>query len=217
MSYNYLFKLIVVGACSVGKTCLVDSWCNKQFRPEFVSTIGVEFAAKNIWIDNKHIKVHIWDTAGQEKFASIISTYYRGCAGAFLVFDVSRRKSFNKLNFWINEIKNNNSTKEDIPMIIIGTKTDKENRTVSREEGEAFAKSCGYGYIETSSKNNINTQESFELLIKKVNAKINDTDDKMPLPQGVREGAIKSKKKDNAEKTLRYCEDNTFTNCCCIN
>lgn len=211
MSYNYLVKLIVVGACAVGKTCLVDSWCNKPFRPEFISTIGVEFAAKNIYIDNKHIKVHIWDTAGQEKFATIISTYYRGCAGAYVVFDVSKRTSFNKLNFWIQEIKNNNSRKEEIPMVIVGAKTDKPKRMVSYEEAEAFAKANGYDYIETSSKKKINVEASFELLIEKINLKLNDAGDKMP--QGVREGAIKSKNlKHTNETKYRYCEND----CCCI-
>tara|TARA_B110000858_G_scaffold141594_1_gene160695 strand:- start:2886 stop:3536 length:651 start_codon:yes stop_codon:yes gene_type:complete len=215
MSYNYLFKLILVGACSVGKTCLVDAWCNRPFSSEFNSTIGVEFAAKNIIFDNHHIKMHLWDTAGQEKFANIISTYYRGCAGAFVVFDVTKRTSFNKLNYWIQEIKNNNKDDEDIPIVIIGTKIDKPNRNISFDEAKQFAEINGYQYIETSSKKHINTEESFELLVKLVYDKINHEEvDDNKLPQGIRRGAMKFKKLGDNKN--RDCNQDSWGSCCCI-
>jgi|SaaInlStandDraft_1057018.scaffolds.fasta_scaffold83970_3 Ras-related protein Rab-2A len=210
MSYNYLFKLIVVGKCGAGKTSLVDSWRGRYFNPEFNPTIGVEFAAKNVIINNKQIKIHLWDTAGQEKFASIISTYYRGCAGAFIVFDVSNRSGFNNLNYWIQEIKNNNNNKQGIPMIIIGTKIDKKDRKVSFEEAEEFAEINGCQYIETSSKNLINVEDAFELLVKQVYLTI-DTND--TLPQGIKKGALKSKYDD--EKN-RYCDEDAWSSCCCV-
>ncbi|KAB5551451.1 hypothetical protein DKX38_008762 [Salix brachista] len=90
MSYAYLFKYIIIGDTGVGKSCLLLQFTDKRFQPVHDLTIGVEFGARMITIDNKPIKLQIWDTAGQESFRSITRSYYRGAAGALLVYDITR-------------------------------------------------------------------------------------------------------------------------------
>merc|ERR1711887_520527 len=92
MSYAYLFKYIIIGDTGVGKSCLLLQFTDKRFQPVHDLTIGVEFGARMITIDNKQIKLQIWDTAGQESFRSITRSYYRGAAGALLVYDITRRR-----------------------------------------------------------------------------------------------------------------------------
>ena len=90
MSYDYLFKMIFVGDTNVGKTAIANRLSRNRFDCHYDATIGVDFSSLTLDIDEKRIKTHIWDTAGQECFSSIITTYYRGVAGAILVFDVGR-------------------------------------------------------------------------------------------------------------------------------
>src|SRR6185437_16703943 len=90
MSYAYLFKYIIVGDTAVGKSCLLLQFTDKRFQPVHDLTIGVEFGSRTIVLDGQQIKLQIWDTAGQEKFRSITRSYYRGAAGALLVYDITR-------------------------------------------------------------------------------------------------------------------------------
>ncbi|GAM27307.1 hypothetical protein SAMD00019534_104820 [Acytostelium subglobosum LB1] len=133
--YAFLFKYIVIGDTGVGKSCLLLQFTDKRFQPVHDLTIGVEFGARMINIDNKPIKLQIWDTAGQESFRSITRSYYRGSAGALLVYDITRRETFDHLTCWLKEARyyaNNNMT-----IILIGNKSDLEQkRAVSYEEGE---------------------------------------------------------------------------------
>ena len=202
MSYNYLFKLIVVGKENVGKTCLVDTWCGRPFRAAFESTVGVDFDAKRVLIDGDVIKNHIWDITGQQKFSTIVSAYYGKCAGAFVVFDVTNKQSFFNIDHWIQEIKAKND--RQVPIVIIGTKIDKPNRTVSTEEATLFAGDRGLQYIETSAKKGEKIEESFQLLINEIYSNIDaDLDN---LSHGIKRGALGKSDK------LRYgncepCED----------
>ena len=98
MSYSYLFKYIIIGDTGVGKSCLLLQFTDKRFRNDHDITIGVEFGSRMIQLDNKEIKLQIWDTAGQESFRSITRSYYRGAAGALLVYDITRRDTFSHLS-----------------------------------------------------------------------------------------------------------------------
>ena len=217
MSYSYLFKLLVLGKESVGKTCLVDAWCQRPFRSSFNSTVGVDFDAKRVLIDNFIIKNHIWDITGQQKFASIVSVYYTKCAGAFIVFDVCNKQSFFNIDYWIQEIKSKNNNLP-VPMIIVGTKTDKNNRKVTYEKATLFAKDRGLQYIETSAKNNENIEESFKLLIDEIYGNIDDRLDIDNLPQGVKRGVLKKSNKlqYNSSKKYRNCDPCEKDGCCTI-
>merc|ERR1712106_1181588 len=137
MSYAYLFKYIIIGDTGVGKSCLLLQFTDKRFQPVHDLTIGVEFGARMINIEGKQIKLQIWDTAGQEAFRSITRSYYRGAAGALLVYDITRRDTFNHLTTWLEDARQHSNS--NMVIMLIGNKSDLEaRRDVKREEGEAF-------------------------------------------------------------------------------
>ena len=126
MSYSYLFKYIIIGDTGVGKSCLLLQFTDKRFQPVHDLTIGVEFGARMITIDGKQIKLQIWDTAGQESFRSITRSYYRGAAGALLVYDITRRETFNHLTTWLDDARQHSSS--HMVIMLIGNKSDLDAR-----------------------------------------------------------------------------------------
>merc|ERR1712224_729782 len=121
-----LFKYIIIGDTGVGKSCLLLQFTDKRFRQDHDLTIGVEFGARFMTIENKPIKLQIWDTAGQEAFRSITRTYYRGATGALLVYDISRRDSFNHVSRWLNEARE--YANPNMVIMLIGNKCDLHRR-----------------------------------------------------------------------------------------
>ena len=132
-----------------------------KFRDKHEITIGVEFASKTIEINNKLIKIQIWDTAGHEAFQSITRTYYKGAVGALLVYDITNKESFLHCQNWLHEIKENGD--KDVIIILVGNKCDLEkNREVSTQEGEDFAESNKLIFLETSAKIGKNIFDVFQ-------------------------------------------------------
>lgn len=166
-NYDYLFKIILIGDSGVGKSSLLLRLVDMEFDPEFNATIGVDFKIKNLSIDDKIYKLQIWDSAGQDRFRSITTMYYRNCDGVILMFDVTDKKSFNNIISWLCEIEKH--SKPGIIKILVGSKSDlKYERKVSYEEAREFADNFNISYIETSSKDNKNIEESFILLCKEI-------------------------------------------------
>jgi len=160
MSYSYLFKYIIIGDTGVGKSCLLLQFTDKRFQPMHDLTIGVEFGARMITLDGKNLKLQIWDTAGQESFRSITRSYYRGAAGALLVYDITRRDTFNHLTRWLEEARQNSA--ESMVIMLVGNKADLEHRrAVSYKEGEEFAKQHNLIFLETSAKTAANVENVF--------------------------------------------------------
>mmetsp|Transcript_8761 Transcript_8761/g.13093 ORF Transcript_8761/g.13093 Transcript_8761/m.13093 type:complete len:205 (-) Transcript_8761:305-919(-) len=160
MSYAYLFKYIIIGDTGVGKSCMLLQFTDKRFQPVHDLTIGVEFGARLINIDHHQIKLQIWDTAGQESFRSITRSYYRDAAGALLVYDITRRESFNHLTRWLEEARQNGNP--NMTIMLIGNKSDLEHRrAVSTKEGELFAQENGLVFMETSAKTAANVEAAF--------------------------------------------------------
>eukprot|EP01120_Amphizonella_sp_Union-15-10_P005592 TRINITY_DN166_c0_g3_i3.p1 TRINITY_DN166_c0_g3~~TRINITY_DN166_c0_g3_i3.p1 ORF type:complete len:227 (+),score=39.33 TRINITY_DN166_c0_g3_i3:41-682(+) len=160
MSYAYLFKYIIIGDTGVGKSCLLLQFTDKRFQPIHDLTIGVEFGARMIALDNKQIKLQIWDTAGQESFRSITRSYYRGAAGALLVYDITRRDTFNHLSTWLQDARQH--ANDNMTIMLVGNKSDLEHRrAVTLEEGERFARENGLLFLETSAKTAANVEEAF--------------------------------------------------------
>lgn len=160
MSYEFIFKYIVIGDTCVGKSCLQLQFTDEQWRAEHEITIGVEFGARTVTINNVPIKLQIWDTAGQENFKSITRSYFRSSAGAQLVYDITRRESFDNCSTWQAEARAEGN--KEMSIFLIGNKSDLESeRAVSYEEGANFALSNGIKFIETSAKKQINVDMAF--------------------------------------------------------
>lgn len=126
-NYNYLFKFIVIGDTGVGKSCIVLQFIENKTRTTHDVTIGVEFGAKIIAVqnssrDSRNIKLQIWDTAGQENFRSITRSYYRSAIGALLVYDITRRETFAHIKNWLDEVKSNGNPHMEI--LLVGNKND---------------------------------------------------------------------------------------------
>uniref|UniRef100_A0A8C7KNU1 RAB2A, member RAS oncogene family n=1 Tax=Oncorhynchus kisutch TaxID=8019 RepID=A0A8C7KNU1_ONCKI len=157
----------------VGKSCLLLQFTDKRFQPVHDLTIGVEFGARMITIDGKQIKLQIWDTAGQESFRSITRSYYRGAAGALLVYDITRRDTFNHLTTWLEDARQHSNS--NMVIMLIGNKSDLESRReVKKEEGEAFAREHGLIFMETSAKTASNVEEAFINTAKEIYEKIQE-------------------------------------------
>merc|ERR1712071_428819 len=121
-TYDYLFKLLLIGDSGVGKTCVLFRFSEDAFNSTFISTIGIDFKIRTIELDGKRIKLQIWDTAGQERFRTITTAYYRGAMGILLVYDVTDESSFNNIKNWIRNIEQLAS--DNVNKILVGNKAD---------------------------------------------------------------------------------------------
>ena len=163
---NYNLRIILIGDCAVGKTAYATKLRYGAYMHNYDATIGVDYSARTICVNNSAmVKCQLWDTAGQENFAPLIKTYYKDIGAVILVFDVNCRRSFERLNFWINELNNNGPNNYPISKILIGNKIDLDDRKVNREEAELFASQHGFLYDEVSVKENINVDESLLKLV----------------------------------------------------
>ena len=165
--YDYLFKLLLIGNSSVGKSSLLFRFVENVWDDSFVPTIGVDFKLKTLEVNGKKVKLQIWDTAGQERSKNITASYYRGGNGVLVVYDITERESFDNLTSWLIEIEKN--ANKNVYKLLIGNKCDLEDkRKVTYQEGKDFAESNGMKFIETSAKDNTKVQEAFELLTSEI-------------------------------------------------
>ncbi|KAJ6805086.1 ras-related protein RIC2 [Iris pallida] len=158
--YEYLFKLVLIGDSGVGKSNLLSRFTRNEFSLESKSTIGVEFATRTLNVDAKLVKAQIWDTAGQERYRAITSAYYRGAVGALLVYDVTRRSTFENAERWLRELRDH--TDPNIVVMLIGNKSDLRHLvTVSTDDGKAFAERESLYFMETSALEATNVENAF--------------------------------------------------------
>lgn len=181
-TYDHLFKLLLIGDSSVGKTSLMCRYSHDTYNPNYVSTIGVDFIMKTIDLNGKRIKLQIWDTAGQERFQAITASFYRGAMGIMLIFDVTNGKSFDNIGRWLRNIEEN-SDSQDVVRMLVGNKCDLNDlRVVTTEKAEEIAMSHVIPFIETSAKTNFNVTEAFvELALRVLEKQI---DKKQTEPSG---------------------------------
>ncbi|CAM4740627.1 unnamed protein product [Rotaria magnacalcarata] len=161
-SQQSTFKIMLLGDSGVGKTCLLVRFRDDTFLSgSFIATVGIDFRNKNIVINNKQVKLQIYDTAGQERFRSIVHSYYRDAHALLLLYDISSIISFNHVRDWLSEIKEYAQT--DVIIMLVANKVDKTNeRVVTSEMGENLAKEYEIPYVETSAKTGLNIEFCFK-------------------------------------------------------
>ena len=167
-SYDEKIKIMIIGETKIGKTSLISRYCKNEFiGGAYLSTIGIDFQVKDLVFNDKKIKVQIWDTAGQERYRNIAKNYFQSSDGFIIVYDISNTESFDKLDYWIEQIKTN--SQEFTKMILFGNKSDIiEERKISKEEGEQYAKNNNIHFFEVSAKEGTNVNQAFEYFIKDI-------------------------------------------------
>ncbi len=166
-SYDYLFKIVVLGEGAVGKTAIVTRFSHGFFRTDYKTTIGSQFAVKNIELigddgQNVTVKLQIWDVAGQSRFQILRPMYYRGASGGVLVYDTTRKRTFLVLEEWLAELKQ--AIGKDIPLVLVANKTDLPDRVVEPAMGRQFADARKMPYLESSAKTGEGIVDIFEQL-----------------------------------------------------
>jgi Ras-related protein Rab-11A len=166
---DYLLKIVLIGDSGVGKTNLLSRFTKDTFSEDTRNTIGVDFFAHDIIICDKKIKAQFWDTAGQEKYRAISSSYYKNAHGAILVYDITHRESFDNLNNWLEELKEHGE--KDIKIIVLGNKCDLDSqRQISKEDGANLSEQQSTFFMETSAKTNVNdcVGQAFQILLQEI-------------------------------------------------
>ncbi|KAK3101143.1 hypothetical protein FSP39_001253 [Pinctada imbricata] len=167
-TYDFLYKIVLVGNLGVGKTSIARRFAEGKFSEEHKSTIGVDFTVQTVQIEDKIVKLQIWDTSGQERFRSITQGYYRNAHGAILVYDITNRESFQDVERWLNDVQQYSGY--STINLLIGNKSDlHESSQVSLSEAESFAGSKGMlAAIETSAKSDLNVDQTFYCISKEL-------------------------------------------------
>ncbi|KAJ8765738.1 hypothetical protein K2173_014860 [Erythroxylum novogranatense] len=157
---DYVFKVVLIGDSAVGKSQILARFARNEFSLDSKATIGVEFQTRTMVIQHKSVKAQIWDTAGQERYRAVTSAYYRGAVGAMLVYDITKRQTFDHIPRWLEELRNH--ADKNIVIILIGNKTDLEDeRAVSTEDAKEFAQKEGLFFLETSALQATNVDDAF--------------------------------------------------------
>ncbi|KAK9671537.1 hypothetical protein RND81_12G037200 [Saponaria officinalis] len=157
---DYVFKVVLIGDSAVGKSQLLARFARNEFSVDSKATIGVEFQTKTLVIDQKIVKSQIWDTAGQERYRAVTSAYYRGAVGAMLVYDMSKRQSFDHIARWLEELRGH--ADKNIVIMLISNKCDLASlRAVPIEDAKEFAERENLFFMETSALDSTNVETAF--------------------------------------------------------
>ena len=172
-NYEMMFKVVLVGDSFVGKTNIMSKYIKNEFHEDSKATVGVEFGSKQFTVEGHSIKAQIWDTAGQERYKAITSAYYKGAKGAFIVYDVTRKQTFDSVEKWVNDVTAVADKK--ITIILIGNKCDLEDqRQITKEQGEEKANKLEIAFLETSALSGENLDKAFDKMMNEVYKKCHE-------------------------------------------
>ncbi|XP_053549457.1 ras-related protein Rab-3B [Bombina bombina] len=173
-NFDYMFKLLIIGNSSVGKTSFLFRYADDTFTSAFVSTVGIDFKVKTVYRNEKRVKLQIWDTAGQERYRTITTAYYRGAMGFILMYDITNEESYNAVQDWATQIKT--YSWDNAQVILVGNKCDLEDeRVVAPEMGKQLADQLGFEFFEASAKENIQVKQVLERLVDIICVKMSET------------------------------------------
>uniref|UniRef100_H3CTP9 Uncharacterized protein n=1 Tax=Tetraodon nigroviridis TaxID=99883 RepID=H3CTP9_TETNG len=154
-----LFKVVLVGNSSVGKTSLLRRFCDDSFQPGISATVGIDYSVKTITVDSSQVALQLWDTAGQERYRSITKQFFRKADGVVVMYDITAEQSFAAVRQWLASIKE--SAEDDIPIMLLGNKTDQQlERQVQQKTGQRLAKESRMSFFECSAYSGFNVMES---------------------------------------------------------
>lgn len=170
-SYNYVYKVVLIGESGVGKSNLLSRFTKNEFNHDSRTTIGVEFSTRTVQMDTYTIKAQIWDTAGLERYRAITSAYYRGAVGALLVYDITKHLTYESAERWLKELLDH--ADPHIVVMLVGNKNDLETlRTVPSEEARGFAEKKGLMFMETSALESTNVESAFNEVLSAIHKKV---------------------------------------------
>lgn len=195
--YDEKIKLMIIGDSSVGKTSLLKKYCKNEFSNSYIITVGIDFQVKILDINNKKIKIQIWDTAGEERYRVVAKNYFNTSDGFIIMYDITNRDSFDNISNWVEQIRD--STPNYKKSVIFGNKSDLNKlRNVQINEGKELAANNNFKFFETSAKDGINLKEGIESLVKDVLKDIDSIKIKRRNTTSLRE-----KKKNNVKKKVK--------------
>ena len=166
MSDDCVYKVLLLGDSTVGKTCFLLRYCDKTFQEAHLSTIGLDYRLKTMTLKSgKNIKLQIWDTAGQDRFRAITKNYYKGANGIILIYDVTNVQSYENVKNWISQIRD--EANPNVVIYLAGNKVDvsEQDKLVKTEDGQKIADEFKLPFYETSAKNGVNINKIFEDLV----------------------------------------------------
>ncbi|KAJ3700109.1 hypothetical protein LUZ61_003814 [Rhynchospora tenuis] len=164
---DYVFKVVLIGDSAVGKSQILNRFARNEFLLDSKATIGVEFQTRTLVIQHKSVKAQIWDTAGQERYRAVTSAYYRGAVGALLVYDVTKRPTFEHIPRWLDELRAH--ADRNIVIMLVGNKIDlQDQRAVTTEEAKEFAQKEGLFFLETSALQATNVETAFQTVLTEI-------------------------------------------------
>ena len=192
MSEDIVYKVLLLGDSTVGKTCFLLRYRDKSFQDAHLSTIGLDYRLKSMTLKNKkNIKLQIWDTAGQDRFRAITKNYYKGANGIILIYDVTNLQTFENVKNWITQIRE--EANKNVVIFLAGNKADlpEESRAVQKEDGQKMAEEYNIPFQETSAKEGINVNETFQELVEK----IDEVFSKLEIPKAEQKNILFNGKK----------------------
>lgn len=163
MADRFVFKVLLVGDASVGKTSLLQRFTDNRYTANYKCTVGIDMRIRTLEVSGCRVMLHIWDTAGEERYRSVMGSYYRRVMGIILVYDTTERRSYNHVDYWLSEIKKHGAS--DVKVLLVGSKCDAcEQRQVAQETAATFAERKGLIYVEASAMTGFNVEHLFSKL-----------------------------------------------------
>lgn len=180
--YDYLFKLLLIGDSGVGKSCILLRFADDTFSESYISTIGVDFKIRTLTINNKQVKCQIWDSAGQERFRTLTTAYYRSAHGIILVYDVNDRETFVHIENWLQEVSRYAAS--DVNKVLVGNKCDILNkREVEYETARVYAEKLGISFTEASAKDRTNIDKIFNIMARELVETLGEKKGELPVEE----------------------------------